>query len=321
MIEARNIFRTEDIPNLFDRMAVDVPDLFRRCPLERSASWPGVAAEPMPIYRSRLLPFASRVAVWKLLHRLSLDRTWFATFQSYWSDVLGGRPLLGPEDFHFLRGMYRIRHRPNLVPDTEDAGVHTAAWQQPELLYQVFLQVYIESLAPKLEPAQWLRRLGARSFCEYGCATAPVTTAYRTFFDGGTRACLIDLPTIALHYAAFKFRRSTATEVRALDVEHNLLPPTDVRVDAIVCMQTFEHLLEPLAVAERFAAMLNPGGVLIFDYMIADGVGMDSAAGIRQRDVVLAFIEDRFELVSGNPRAQGSAVSVARLKGQPRSFR
>src|SRR4051812_28211317 len=147
MIAERNIFRTEGPSNLFDRLTVDVPELFRRYPLERAAAWPGAAADVAAMYRSPALPLRARVALWKLLHRLSLDREWFTTFQSYWSHVLGGRPLLGPEDFHFLRGMYRIRHQPNLVPDTADPRVHTAAWQQPELLYQVFLQVYVESLA------------------------------------------------------------------------------------------------------------------------------------------------------------------------------
>ena len=44
----RNIFRTEGPSNLFDRLAVDVPELFRRYPLERAAAWPGTAADEQP---------------------------------------------------------------------------------------------------------------------------------------------------------------------------------------------------------------------------------------------------------------------------------
>lgn len=318
MIMLDEIFQARRTANFYDRLVIDVPELFRRYPLERAATWPGDAARPSPVYRTGALPLAGRVTLWKLLQRLSFDRTWFQTFQSYWTNVLGGRPLLGPEDFHFLRGVYRMRHQDNLVPDTVDPTIHVAAWQQPELIYQVFAQVYVESLTPKLEPAQWLRRLNVRSFCEYGCATAPVTTTYRTFFGGRPHAWLIDLPTIALHYAAFKFRESPSTEVIALDADEGLYPPSQLRVDAIVCMQVFEHLLEPLAIAERFVEMLNPGGALIFDYLASDGAGLDSAAGARQRDGVLNFIDDRFEMIAGRPRTDGSRLAVARLKASKR---
>jgi SAM-dependent methyltransferase len=309
-----DVFRARREANAFDRLVVDVPRLFERYPIVDRRSWPGAAAGPRGLYAHPLLPVGSRVAAWKLLHRLSLDRRWFETFQSYWSDVLGGRPLLTPEDFHFLRGVYRMRHQDNQVPDTTDPAVHLAAWQQPELLYQLFFQVFTESFAPKLEAASWLDRFNIRSFCEYGCATAPVTTTYRTFFGPHAHAVLIDLPTVALHYAAHKFRGSPTTEVSALEAASGLLPPDDLKVEAIVCLQVFEHLLEPLAVIHRLVERLTPPGLLIFDYMESEGHGLDSIAGARERDAVLRFIGDRFDRVPGSGNPDGRRMAVVKLR-------
>ena len=114
-----------------------------------------------------------------------------------------------------------------------------------------------------------------------------------------TRACLERIAAVEGEVRAFAHLDSdhVLAQARALDLESGLLPPRDLRVDAIVCMQVFEHLLEPLAVAERFVEMLNPGGALIFDYLTSEGAGLDSLAGVRQRDSVLAFIEQRFDII------------------------
>jgi hypothetical protein len=308
-------FRRTRETNSYDRLAVDVPALFARYPLKNAASWGRRAPRRQSRYAASILPLNFRFRSWQLLHRLRLDQSWFETFQIYWRTILEGRPLHTPDDFHFLRGVYRLRHQDNQVPDTTDAALHTAAWQQPELLYQVFFQVYLESFAPRLTPARWLKAAGASTFCEYGCATAPVTTAYRTFFGDAASAHVIDLPTVALHYAAFKFAYDRRVTVHALEAANDLLPPSDLRVDAVVCTTVFEHLLDPLAVAQRFVTMLRPSGTLIFDYMQTQGEGLDSRAGATQRADVLAFLRERFDVehVEGGAEA-GAGLTLARLK-------
>ncbi len=301
--------------NAYDRLVVDVPALFARFPLAERRRWGSQPADATGrLYAARFAPLGVRRRARQLLHRLHLDLRWLRTFDAYWTTVLGGRPLLAPEDFHFLRGVYRLRHQDNQVPDTDDPAVHTAAWQQPELLYQLFAQVHREQLSPRLDAAAWLRRLGARSFCEYGCATAPVTAAYREFFGSRVSAHLVDLPTVALHYAAYRFGADDLVVPHALEPAARLMPP-DIAVDAIVCTTVFEHLLDPLEVAHRFAGMLNPGGHLIFDYMETAGDGLDSIHGARQRGAVLDFIDSRFEYLSGNPRERrGQHLAIARLR-------
>jgi SAM-dependent methyltransferase len=311
---AENVFRVPRASNGFDQLCIDVPALYERYPLAQRTKWPGRVPARSSRYAIAVVPLRSRVAAWKLAHCLHLDLEWLRSFERYWINILGGRPLLSPEDFHFLRGIYRMRHQDNQVPDSDDTDVHVAAWQQPELIYQLFAQINLEQLHPRLGPAVWLHRVGARSFCEYGCATAPVATAYREFFGKSSHAYLVDLPTLALHYAAFKFAADERVEPIALTVASRLLPP-DIRVHAIVCVTVFEHLLDPLRVAHRFADMLKPGGHLIFDYHAGQGAGLDTRQGVEQRDEVLRFITDRFTIVDGDPKRQGGALlTIARLK-------
>jgi methyltransferase family protein len=291
------------VANAYDQLVIDVPALYRRFPIDAVSRWPVPHASPPATFYQRL-----PTRVWQVLHRLRLDQVWFNTFATYWNAVLGGRSLFGVEDFHFLRGVYRLRHQGSTLADTNDPAEHLAAWQQPDLLYQLFMQVYVESIAPKLAALAWLRRV--ESFLEYGCATAPVIQTYRTFLGNRARAYALDLPTVSLHYAAYRFAWSDRTIVQPLSVEQQLRPP-ELSVDAIVCLQVFEHLLEPLEIVRRFDAMLPTGGFLIFDYHASEGAGLDSVAGARDRAAVLRCIQERFTIVTGDG---ASHVTVAQKR-------
>jgi SAM-dependent methyltransferase len=311
-----NPFLTSAPSNHYDRMVVDIPELYRQFPIEERTRW----AHPPTVrlgkfYGLGVLPLGARIRAWKILHRLQLDLEWLKTFQGYWGDVLQGRPLLAPEDFHFLRGLYRIGHQNNQLPDTRDPSIHLAAWQQPELVYLIFHQVFVESLQPKIAPAEWIHKLRAESFCEYGCATAPATMAYRQFFGHKTRAFVLDIPTITLHYAAYRLAQSPTTVPIVLREADRFLPPSGLKVDAVICMAVFEHLLDPILVAHRLAELLKPRGYLIFDFIDTTGGGLDSQRSVEQRTDVLAFINERFEIMFGNPnRHGGMLMTVARLR-------
>ncbi|HUQ89757.1 MAG TPA: methyltransferase domain-containing protein [Vicinamibacterales bacterium] len=300
--------------NAFDRMRVDVAGLYARYPLAARRDWPGSPPPFLPIY-SAPLPLRVRLAAWKLLHRVRLDERWVTRFAAYWVDILGGRPMMSADDFHFLRGIYRIRHQGDGITDTNDAATHVGAWQQRTMIYQVFAQQFFESIDPRLAEAHWLRRLRVKSFIEFGAASAPVTTAYRQFFGGDVPSTIVDIETVAFHYAAFKFKNDPHVTPITLSVQNDLLPPADLKADAIVCKATFEHLKDPLEIARRFAAQLNPGGYLIFDYLHSEGDGLDTMHGVRQRDAVLDFIDQRFSPLHGTARQhRGSQLTVARLR-------
>lgn len=83
-------FHIARVSNLFDRLVIDVPDLYVRHP-PNASHWP--ARRPAPTAAQRLygrhgLPLSARFAVWRLLHRLRLDQAWFDEFAAYW----GGAP-------------------------------------------------------------------------------------------------------------------------------------------------------------------------------------------------------------------------------------
>ncbi|MEO0564494.1 MAG: methyltransferase type 12, partial [Chloroflexota bacterium] len=77
----------------------------------------------------------------------------------------------------------------------------------------------------------------------------------------------------------------------------------------------FEHLNAPMETIRRFHEYLNVGGVLIFDYILSEGTGLDTKAGLEQREDVLAFIEQHFDIVEGKIDYDRSMrLTVARKK-------
>ena len=304
-----DVFYQRRASNAFDNLVVDVEDLYRRFPLELRQAWPGGGPPPLTraqrLTASPWLPLRGRTAASRLLTHLRLDQRWFQRFRGYWTDVLAGRPLLSVEDFHFLRGVYRIRHQDNQVPDTEDAGTHEIAWQRPELLYQVFQQAYGEALGPKHVVCAALRRfhrgpIGA--MLEFGSASAPVTTTYLDYFGPAprTRFFISDIRTLAFHYGAYKFRRTPNVTPISLEPGDGFALRAPQALDVICCLTVFEHLTRPLALAEEMHAALRPGGLLVFDYMQGQGEGLDTFQGVRDRQAVLDFIRARFDVAVGS---------------------
>jgi SAM-dependent methyltransferase len=219
-----------------------------------------------------------------------------------------------------LRGVYRIRHQDNQVPDTDDPFLHVRAWQQPELVFQLFQQVFVESLSPKLGLCNAIHRSSRRpisTFLEFGCATAPVTTTFAEFFKRReiSRAYIADIQTVSFHYAAFKFRLDPRVTPVLLRPDDDFALGVDHELDAICAMTVFEHLLKPLATVERLHDALAPGGLLVFDYLKTDGEGLDTRQGVEQRASVLDFIERRFDIVSGAlSRERGMDLTIARKR-------
>ena len=315
-------FRRSRDCNQFDRLEVAIGDLYERFPVERASEWP---VPPSPAgfgrwYRTSWVPLRVRLSAWQVLRRLRLDQRWFDEFSTYWTSVLGGRPLFGAEDFHFLRGVYRIRHQDNQVPDTDDPATHVHAWQQPELIYQLFQQVMVESVSAQLPICTALRSHLKRppgALLEFGCASAPIVTSYLEFFGPATATTFFisDIQTLAFHYAAFKFRNRPRVISVLLRPDNRFTLSLDRPVDVICCMQVLEHLQEPRRAVEQLANALRPGGLLVFDYFRGDGAGLDTRQGVEERGAVLDFIATHFELAEGRLSADRTiARAIARKR-------
>jgi len=87
--------------------------------------------------------------------------------------------------------------------------------------------------------------------------------------------------------------------------------------DAIFCLETLEHLPRPVATLRHFHSALRPGGVLIFDYIRSEAIGLDTAAGLRDRDEALAFVVEHFDVLEGRIVRDGGNLppTVVRRRG------
>lgn len=287
--------------NRYDQLVVDVPDLYARYPLADRASW---GASPFR-YRWAVGPQRLKRGLYTVLHRSRLEETWCRRFAQYWTRMLGGRPLLGPDDFHILRGIYRVRAQGTEIADDADPAAHVAAWQVPELLWFLFQQVYIETLRPATAALDALHRYAPAGDClDVGAACGSLTAADQFCFPGAHRWTLADLPTVAFHYAIWRYGNDSTVSPILLNAADNFaLPPG--AFDAVTCLTVFEHLIDPLGMAQQIAARLKPGGVLVCDFLETTGEGLDTLAALRQRPAVLAYLRERFTLESGEWNARG----------------
>jgi SAM-dependent methyltransferase len=221
---------------------------------------------------------------------------WFEEFQRYWVEELGNRPL-HPHDFFYLYGVYRQRLQ-SIEPDLTNDTAQLDSWRDRRIIYYLFSHTYRQALSP-LRVQRFARFLPKHGrVAEYGCGTAPIVTALARHYRHLDLALVAaDIPHVLFHFVRWRFRDVPyVTTVPITPGDDALLPG---RYDAIFCLETLEHLPRPLAALQHFHAALRPGGVLAFDYIRSEATGLDSPAGLRDRDEALRFILDRFEIVDG----------------------
>jgi SAM-dependent methyltransferase len=303
--------------NRFDNLEVDVAALWHSMPIGQAGAKkkPGWMNSPFHfLYSLEVMPLRWREYLWHLFRRTNLDQAWFEEFGRYWSKALGGRPLWGVQDFYFLRSWYRLKFQASDVPDTTNANIHLQAWQRPEVLYQLLHLVYKESIITELAVLRLLEKFRPEytRLLEFGSATAPITTTLFEFFPATSdlKVYVTDIETLAFHYAAYKFRDVKAVTAFPLLATDDFLLTLPEPVDAIFCLTVFEHLNKPLETIKRFQQYLKPGGLLIFDYLKGEGEGLDTHHAVRERQAVLAYIQNNFDLLQGSINSDDN-VSLA----------
>jgi len=240
------------------------------------------------------------------LHRrlvyANLRLGWFREFQDYWVGELGNRPI-HLHDFYFLSGAYRQRaqtlyfehlERPELASD----DTHIDAWRDSRVVSYLFLHAYRLALSPlRVHPFTTYVPRGGR-VAEYGCGIAPVVTALARYYRHlDLQLVGADIPHLLFHYARWKFRADRF--VAMVPIRPNDDAPLPGEFDTIFCLETFEHLPRPIAVAQHFHRALKPGGYLVFDYIRSNGRGLDTASALRDRASTLEFILKHFDIVQG----------------------
>ena len=306
----------------FDSFDIDVPAIwqdFPPSPEVAEALFGTCCSLGNALYRSPLLPVKLRVALWTLLNKTHFDTIWLEKFNAYWTGVLKRRPILGVLDFAFLLGVHRRIFYDYQVVNASDPQSHLDLFQRPELVYALLLFVYKESLVNFYHCISLGLKYGKPngSVLEFGAALAPVVNSYLRFGAGRKRKFVIsDLETIYFHYGCMKLACAPNVRYEILKPDNNFMLNTKDRFDIIYCIEVFEHLHEPLRIARMFYDLMNPGGILIFDYVKSDGQGLDTHVGLEERPAVLDFITRNFEVMEGsldNPQAS-LAMTVVKKK-------
>lgn len=229
-----------------------------------------------------------------------IRRAWFDDFHAYWADVLGGRPL-SVLDFFMLLHDYRKRqqHTKELVWDTPDR--HVANWQDPSELYSTFAFTRNTVLRPIVGRALWRHLKKGSSVLEYGCSLAPYYHCYRSFFSHLDCSWqLADIANFPFHYAKYRYRSDKDVTFHTISPDRFKDPlESGASYDAIVVTTVLEHLDDPVYVAEYLLSRLNENGLLVFDFVISEGKGLDTPQALKMRNQCLEFILSKVEIIHG----------------------
>lgn len=311
------IFYSTSEKNHFDNLQVDVPALFKKYPLTQLTGSVVPTRKDFftKLYSNQLLPLGLRIKLWKAAFNAHQDLTWFEDLSEYWTHVLKGRPLWGPYDAYFLKNMYRIKFQKNMVPDTEDASVHLVAWQRPEVLYSLLHLACKPSVPADVRIVQramrYIGRSGGLNVLEFGCSTAPfVYGATRFLATGGNTYHLADIAMLPFHYGVWRLRSRGDIVPHLLQPEKEFMPDFFDPMDLVFCSQVFEHLNKPLEIARYFHQVLRPGGVLVFDFLLTEGTGLDSKQAVEQHSQVLDFIWTHFDILEGSQLRPGESADL-----------
>jgi 2-polyprenyl-3-methyl-5-hydroxy-6-metoxy-1,4-benzoquinol methylase len=244
----------------------------------------------------------------------NMKLAWFEEFQQYWVGELGNRPL-HPHDFYHLYGVYRQRLQ-SIAPDLSSDTRQLESWRDHRIVYYLFSHVYRQALSP-LRVQRYARFITRRArIAEYGCGTAPIVTALaRHYRHLDLELVAADIPHLLFHFVRWRFR--DVPYVTTMPIAPDDDAPLPGRYDVIFCLETFEHLPRPLAALTHFHTILNPRGLLVFDYIRSEATYLDTPAGLRDRERALALVLERVEVVDGVFKNDGSHLgpTVVRKRG------
>ncbi len=240
------------------------------------------------------------------------DRRWIEPFMDYWGNFLGGRPLT-TMDFHSLRFHYRMLSQEVADVTWGDKQTHLKNWQTPENISYTFLLLYRQALHPIRNRRLWRYLKPGMRALEYGCALAPMYMTWRRFLNHvPMHWTLADIPNFPFHYLRHATARDTEAEhvvIDAANMDDPLRGKKDL-YDIIFIQEVFEHLHNPLLIAEYLLGRLKAGGLLFFDYIESEASGLDTPAGLALRRETLALLADRLEIIEGDFKVNAGSLGL-----------
>jgi len=291
--------------NLYDDVHVDIEEAHRNFVRHNKA-----------VFKKRSLCLTGllvKSGLWKRLIDSGFIRDWFDEFNGYWINCLGCRPLK-LHDFFYLHSHYRIKFQNVEVSENANAQQFMKAWQRYENIYSIFSSIYKNALSPlSFYPyREYIKN--AKYVLEYGCGIAPIT--YGASKWGNFKKCkftIADIRQFTYHFA--KWRLAPLGNVTFIDIAPDVLPEFSDRFGVVFLLTVLEHLPNPLQVVKHLYQNMENRGYLIFDYIKSEGKGLDSVQSLRERQQVLGFIEENFELIEGKIDKHNSmGTTVVRKK-------
>lgn len=229
-------------------------------------------------------------------------RGWLEEFNGFWVNALGGRPLRF-HDFFFLHSHYRTKFQNVEVLNELDDLKFIHSWQKYENIFLVFSGAYRYALNPftYLPYKKFLSE--GMNVLEYGCGLAPITTSLLRAKLDKFNFTIADIKGFTYAYAKYLL---DPRQVEFVDVVPFESPSFKHKFDTVFLMTVLEHLPNPLDVVMNLTEAIKNEGYLVFDYILGDGAGLDTEAGIAERSSVLGYIRDNFDIVHGSLKEQES---------------
>ena len=144
---------------------------------------------------------------------------------------------------------------------------------------------------------------------EFGCGIAPISHSLLKYYrNKALDITAADIPGIMLHYARWRFSgeiKRVFTPV--LDPDKPFLTGN---YHVIFICQVLEHLHDPFKTMEYLHGRLQNNGILIFDYIKSEGMGLDTEEGVKQRPTVIKFIRQNYDIIKGN--CEGETIARKR---------
>lgn len=227
-----------------------------------------------------------------------LRQKWFCNFRDYWINILNGRPLT-IIDFHILLHDYRKKIQSYTELNWESPEAHLNNWQNPNQIYATFSATKGRALRPIVGRQLWNKIHKGATILEYGCSLAPFYYCYRLFFNHlDCKWILADLPTFPYHYAKYLYRNDPSVFFHDIADFADPLKTID-NYDVLILTNVLEHLDEPVSIVNYLLDKLSPNGIMLFDYLMSAGKGMDTTKGAVLRNDCLDVISKRIDIIHG----------------------
>lgn len=229
-----------------------------------------------------------------------IKKEWFNDFNSYWINVINGRPLQ-VLDFFLLLHDYRKRQQYTESLSWTDSNQHVINWQNPNQIYAIFHNIRKLAISPIVGYKLWNLVKKNSNILEYGCSCAPYYNCYNKFFSYlNCNWILADIPNFPFHYSKFHYGKYTNCKLHTINpnIFHDPLGKKDC-YDVIILTTVLEHLDDPVFVSNYLLDRLNTNGLLVFDYVLSEGTGLDTPNALLKREECLKLIMNRTSIIHG----------------------